>query len=106
MTWAAVFAIILSFSGTLGALLGTMPTPVMGGIMLLLFGAIAAIGMNTLVRSGDDLSQPRNLVIVSLILVFGVGGMAIGWGDFTLQGIGLAAITGVLLNLVLPREKA
>ena len=103
MTWAAVFAILLSFSGTLGALLGTIPVPVMGGIMLLLFGAIAAIGLNTLVRSGDDLSVPRNLIIVSLILVFGIGGMQLGLGGFQLSGIGLAAITGILLNLVLPK---
>ncbi len=103
MTWAAIFAIVLSFSGTLGALLSTIPTPVMGGIMLLLFGAIAAVGMNTLVRDGADLSQPRNLIIVSLILVFGIGGMVLGIGEFSVRGIGLAAITGVVLNLVLPK---
>lgn len=106
MTWAAVFAILLSFSGTLGAILSTIPTPVMGGIMLLLFGAIAAIGMNTLIRDGADLSEPRNLIIVSLILVFGIGGMALGIGEFSIRGIGLAAITGVILNLILPRGQA
>lgn len=105
MTWAAVFAIIFSFSGTLGAALGTIPTPVMGGIMLLLFGAIAAIGMNTLIRDGADLSLPRNLIIVSLILVFGIGGMVLGVGDFTMRGIGLAALTGIILNLTLPTGK-
>jgi uracil permease len=105
MTWAAVFAIVLSFSGTLGALLATIPTPVMGGVMLLLFGAIAAIGMSTLVRDGSDLSEPRNLIIVSLVLVFGIGGMALGVGQFSIQGIGLAAITGVVLNSVLPGRK-
>ena len=103
MTWAAFFAIVLSFSGTLGAILATIPTPVMGGIMLLLFGAIAAIGMNTLIRDGADLTVPRNLIIVSLILVFGIGGMALGIGDFSIKGIGLAAITGVVLNLALPK---
>ncbi len=102
MTWAAVCAIILSFSGTLGALLGTIPTPVMGGIMTLLFGTIATIGMNTLVREGTDLAQPRNLVIVSLILVFGIGDMALGYSGFMIKGIGLAAIVGILLNLLLP----
>ncbi|MFT5260467.1 MAG: uracil permease [Saprospiraceae bacterium] len=104
MTWAAVFAIVLSFSGTLGALLGTMPTPVMGGIMLLLFGAIAAVGMNTLISAQADLTQTRNLIIVSLILVVGIGGMRFSMGDFSLGGIGLAAIVGILLNLLLPRE--
>ncbi|MEE9447495.1 MAG: uracil-xanthine permease family protein [Arenicellales bacterium] len=103
MTWAAIFAIIFSFSGTLGAVLGTIPTPVMGGIMLLLFGTIAAIGMNTMIRAGSDLSLPRNMIIVSLILVFGIGGMVLGVGEFTMRGIGLAAITGILLNWLLPR---
>jgi uracil permease len=102
MTWAAVFAIFLSFSGKLGAVLATIPTPVMGGIMTLLFGTIATIGMSTLVREGTDLTQPRNLVIVSLILVFGIGDMALGYAEFVVKGIGLAAIVGILLNLLLP----
>src|SRR5690606_31859032 len=105
MIIAAVFAIVISFSGKLGAFLGTIPTPVMGGILILLFGAIAAIGMNTLVRDGRDISTPRNLVIVSVALVFGIGGMSLGAGEFTLQGIGLAAVVSILLNLVLPRER-
>lgn len=104
MTWAAVFAILLSFSGKTGALLATIPTPVMGGIMTLLFGAIAAVGLNTLVRAGDDISMPRNLVIVSLTLVFGIGGMQLGIGEFTLKGIALSAIVAIVLNLVLPRR--
>ncbi|RDE24575.1 uracil-xanthine permease [Motiliproteus coralliicola] len=105
MTWAAVFAILLSFSGKTGALLGTIPVPVMGGIMTLLFGAIAAIGLNTLVKEGKDLSEPRNLVIVSLTLVFGIGGMQIGLGEFTLKGIALSAILAIVLNLVLPQPR-
>ena len=103
MTWAAVFAIVFAFSGTLNALLGSIPTPVMGGILLLLFGAIAAVGMSSLVKAGTDLAEPRNLIIVSLILVCGIGGMQFQFGDFRLGGIGLAAIIGVILNLVLPR---
>ena len=105
MTWAAAFAIILSFSGKTGAVLQTIPTPVMGGIMTLMFGAIAAVGMNTLVRAKQDLSESRNLVIISLVLVFGIGGMSFGVGEFTLKGIGLAAITAILLNIILPRDK-
>jgi len=104
MTWAALTAIVLSFSGTLGALLATIPTPVMGGIMTLLFGTIATIGMNSLVREGTDLAQPRNMIIVSLILVFGIGDMALGYADFMVRGIGLAAIVGVVLNLLLPKK--
>ncbi len=106
MTWSALFAIVLSFSGTLGALLGTIPAPVMGGIMLLLFGTIATIGMNTLVRERVDLVQPRNMVIVSLILVCGIGDMALGIQGFVVQGIGLSAIVGILLHLILPDKDA
>jgi uracil permease len=103
MTWAALWAIVLAFMGKFGALLSTVPTPVMGGIMVLLFGAITAIGVQTLVKAGEDLLNPRNLSIVSLIVVFGVGGMVIGTATFALKGIGLAAMLGVLLNLVLPQ---
>lgn len=103
MTWAAITSILLAFVGKLGALLSSIPTPVMGGIMLLLFGAIMVVGLNTLVKSGEDLMEARNLTIVALILVFGIGGMSVSAGQFTLQGIGLAGILGVVLNLVLPR---
>lgn len=103
MTWAAVFAIILSFSGALGAFLRTIPTPVMGGI-LLLFGAIAAVGVGTLIRAVVDLTNRKNLVILSIVLVFGIGGMTMDIGDFRMGGIGLAAIVGVVLNLILPSE--
>jgi len=105
MTWGAAFAILLSFSGKLGAILQTIPTPVMGGILTLMFGAITAVGMNTLVRNREDLSEARNLVIIALVLVFGVGGMQFGIGEFSLKGIGLSAITAILLNLILPRSK-
>jgi uracil permease len=101
MIWAAVFAILLAFVGKLGAFLQTIPVPVMGGIMLLLFGAITVVGLNTLVKAGDDLTEARNLSIVAIILVFGIGGMTL----FTLGGIGLAGIIGVVLNLVLPKKK-
>ena len=105
MTWAAIFAIALAFIGKLGALLQTIPVPVMGGIMLLLFGAITVVGLNTMVRAGEDLTEARNLSIVALILVFGIGGMSFSLGKFTIGGIGLAGITGVVLNLILPGKK-
>jgi len=105
MTWAAIFAILLAFIGKLGAILQTIPMPVMGGIMLLLFGAITVVGLNTLVRAGSNLTEPRNLAIVALILVFGIGGMTFSVGEFTLKGIGLAGVAGVILNLILPRKK-
>jgi uracil permease len=105
MTWAAIFAILLAFIGKVGALLQTIPVPVMGGIMLLLFGAITVVGLNTLVRAGEDLTEARNLSIVALILVCGIGGMVLSFGKFTLGGIGMAGILGVVLNLVLPKQK-
>jgi len=70
--------------------------------MLLLFGAITVVGLNILVRAGKDLMEPRNMVVCSLILVCGIGGMSFKIGGFTLAGIGLAGILGVVLNLVLP----
>ncbi len=105
MTWAAITAVLLAFVGKLGALLQTIPSPVMGGIMLLLFGAIMVIGLNTLVQSKEDLMEARNLTIVALILIFGIGGMSFSAGEFTLQGIGLAGVLGVLMNIFLPGKK-
>nr|WP_288356516.1 uracil-xanthine permease family protein [uncultured Pseudomonas sp.] len=106
MTWAAIFAIALAFIGKFGAILQSIPVPVMGGILCLLFGSIAAVGMNTLIRHNIDLSEARNLVIVSVTLVFGIGGVLIGTGDgpddFGLKGIALCAIVAILLNLILP----
>jgi uracil permease len=105
MTWAALFGIVLAFVGKVGAALQTIPVPVMGGIMLLLFGAIMVVGLNTLVRAGEDLLEARNLIIVALIIVFGIGGMSFTFGPVTFNGIGLAGILGVVLNLVLPGRK-
>lgn len=102
MTWAAITAILLAFIGKLGGFLNSIPVPVMGGIMVLLFGAIAVIGINTLVKAGVDLMQPRNLAIVAIILVFGIGGMTFDLAIVKLGGIGLAGVVGVLLNLILP----
>jgi len=105
MTWAAFFAIALSFMGKTGAMLSTIPVPVMGGIMVLLFGTIAVIGLRTLVTAQVDLSTSKNLAIVAVVLVFGLGGMHFSFGSFQLKGIALAAISAILLNLFLPDEK-
>ena len=102
LTWAALSAICLSFVGKLSAFLSSIPPQVMGGIMILLFGAIVVVGMNSLVRAGDDLMQPRNMAIIAIVLVFGLGGMVIGGESFSISDIGLAGITGLALNLVLP----
>ncbi|WP_035480694.1 uracil-xanthine permease family protein [Aliagarivorans marinus] len=105
MTWTACFAIALAFIGKTGALLLSIPVPVMGGIMCLLFGAIASVGLKTLIDKQVDINEPRNLVIVSVTLVFGIGGMVLQWGDFSLQGVGLCGIVAILLNQVLPQAK-
>lgn len=105
MTWAAISAIILAFVGKLGALLSTIPTQVMGGIMILLFGTIAVVGMNSLMQGKEDLMRPRTLAIIAIVLVFGLGGLELSIGNFSISGIGLSGITGFVLNLILPRKE-
>ncbi len=105
MTWAAITAILLSCVGKLGAVLHCVPMPVMGGIMILLFGSIMVVGLNTLVQSRENLMETRNLVIVAMVIIFGIGGISIDIGEFHLSGIGLSAIIGVFLNLILPGKK-
>lgn len=104
MTWAAITALVLAFVGKLGAMLQTIPVPVMGGIMILLFGSIATVGLNTLIKNQVDLHKARNLVIVAVTLVFGIGGMAFGIGEFSLQGVSLCGIVAIVLNLILPQD--
>ena len=104
MTWAACFAIVMAFVGKFGALLQTIPMPVMGGIMMLLFGSIAGIGLKTIMDGRVNLSSARNLCIVSVTLVTGIGGLGLTIGNFSLQGISLCGVLAVVLNLVLPRE--
>lgn len=106
MTWTAITAIILAFVGKLGAIMLTIPVPVMGGIMCLLFGSIAAVGLNSLIKNQVDLTEPRNLCIVGVTLVFGIGGMALGIGSFSLTGISLCGIVAITMNLLLPMPKA
>ncbi|WP_372835284.1 uracil-xanthine permease family protein [Pontibacterium sp.] len=102
MLWASAFAILLAFVSKFGVLLQTIPAPVMGGILILLFGSIASVGLNTLIKARVDLGEQRNLVIVSTTLVFGIGGMAVGSGDLNLQGVSLCGLIAIVLNLVLP----
>lgn len=105
MTWAAVFAIVLAFFGKIGGILQTIPVPVMGGVMLLLFGIITSVGISTMTRAKVDLNCPRNMIIVSMILVFAIGGMSFQFGGVGFSGIGLGAILGIVLNLILPEAK-
>ncbi len=102
---AAVFGILFSMLGKVSALLKTIPEAVLGGIMLLLFGTIASVGINTLIKNKVDMGNTRNLVISSLILTLGIGGAEFTSGSITLGGIGLAALVGVVLNLLIPRNQ-
>ncbi|WP_392566250.1 uracil-xanthine permease family protein [Utexia brackfieldae] len=106
MTWAAVWAILMSFIGKVGAFLASIPSVVMGGIMVLLFGSIASVGINILIKHKVDLSVSRNMCIVSLVLVFGIGGMVFNFGSYVLEGISLCGILAIILNLILPQPKA
>ncbi|TKC18596.1 uracil-xanthine permease family protein [Robertmurraya kyonggiensis] len=100
---AAVIAILFSFVGKAMAFIQTIPTAVLGGISILLFGIIASSGLRMLVESKIDFGNNRNLVISSVILVLGIGGAALRITDsFSIEGMALAAIVGVILNLVLP----
>ncbi|MBT2756083.1 uracil permease [Mesobacillus foraminis] len=103
---AAVAATLFGFIGKITALIGTIPTPVMGGVSILLFGIIASSGLRMLVDSKIDFGDNRNLVIASVILVLGIGGAYIQVSDqFQIQGMALAAIIGIILNLILPGNK-
>lgn len=106
MTWAALFAIVLAFFGKFNALLQSIPMPVMGGIMVLLFGTIASIGLKTLIESKVDLMAPKNLVIVSVVLTCGIGALELKLGSFTLVGVGLCSVLAILLNWILPSAKS
>lgn len=105
---AALFVFAISFVQKVGAFIRSIPPSVMGGIVILLFGMIASIGLRTLIENEVDLSKNRNLVIVSTILVIGISDLPLsipGLG-VELKGMGLAAIVGILLNLILPTVKS
>lgn len=102
---AAVTAILFSLVGKISALLKSIPNAVLGGIMLLIFGTIATAGVTNMLQHKVDLTNTRNIIIFSLTLTIGIGGATFSWGELSLSGIGLAAIVGVVLNLILPKDK-
>jgi len=107
--YAGAFAFVIGgFVPKLKFLIQSIPTPVMGGISLLLFGLIAASGLRMLVESGIDYSHSRNLILSSIVLVIGIGmettGTTIPLGDYVLPGMATATFVGILLNLILPKE--
>ena len=102
---AAVTAILFSLVGKISALLKSIPNAVLGGIMLLIFGTIATAGVTNMLQHKVDLTNTRNIIIFSLTLTIGIGGATFSWGELSLSGIGIAAIVGVVLNLILPKDK-
>ncbi len=108
MRIAAVFAILIGLIPKLNALTASIPKPVIGGAVIILFGMIASIGAKTLVENKVDFSDTRNMIIIAVILVFGLGGaiieFEIGLVKIKLVGMALAAIIGILLNLILKRS--
>lgn len=102
---SAATAICFSIIGKLSALLQSIPQAVLGGIMLLLFGTIASVGVQNLMQHKVDMNDTRNVIIISVMLTMGLGGAVLSSGSFAISGIGLAAVVGVVLNLVLPKTK-
>ena len=101
---AALIAIALSFLGKFTALISTIPNAVLGGMSILLYGVIASNGLKVLIKERVDFSQMRNLIIASAMLVLGLGGAILKLGPVTLSGTALSAMTGIILNLILPYE--
>ena len=102
---AAATAIIFSIIGKLSALLRSIPPAVLGGIMLLLFGTIASVGIQNLIQHKVDFNRTRNIIIISITLTMGIGGAVLNYKSFSISGIGLSAVVGVILNLLLPPAK-
>ena len=107
---AAIIAIVLGFLGKFTALVQTIPAPVLGGVSLLLYGFIAVNGLKVLIQNKTDFSKNKNIIVASAMLVLGLGGAAfsISTGNglaVQISGMSLAAIVGILLNLLLPEEK-
>jgi uracil permease len=102
---AAFLAMLVAFLAKFGAVLRTIPTPVIGGISLILFGMIASVGIRTLVNARVDFSKPKNLLVASLILTVGIGGATLKIGHVEFKGLSLAAIIGIVANLLVPEKK-
>ena len=101
---SALTAICFSVVGKLSALLQSIPQAVLGGIMLLLFGTIASVGVQNLMQKKVDMGDTRNVIIMSVMLTMGLGGAVLSQGSFSISGIGLSAVVGVILNQLLPRK--
>lgn len=103
---AALFAVFFSFVGKLSALIESIPGPVIGGISFLLFGVIASSGLRVMIEDQIDFNKKRNLMISSVILVIGIGNAYLKLGQYQFSGLAVAAVLGIILNLILPDEAA
>lgn len=97
---AALLSILLAFSGTLSALIQSIPAAVMGGVCILLFGVIAASGIRMLVEARVDYSKPANLSLTAIVLIVGISEVAVKLGNVELKGMALATVVGMLLALL------
>ena len=104
ITGAAVFAIFFSFIGKLSALIESIPSPVIGGISFLLFGVIASSGLRVMIENKIDFNEKRNLMISSVILVIGIGNAYLQLGKYQFSGLAVAAVLGIIMNLILPQK--
>lgn len=104
ITGAAIFAIFFSFIGKLSALIESIPSPVIGGISFLLFGVIASSGLRVMIENKIDFNEKRNLMISSVILVIGIGNAYLQLGKYQFSGLAVAAILGIVMNLILPAK--
>ncbi|CEN28219.1 Uracil permease PyrP [Lactococcus piscium MKFS47] len=100
---AAIFAVVLSFIGKVSALIHSIPTPVIGGVSIALFGVIAASGLKILVENKVNFDDKRNLLIASVILVSGIGGLTLNVAGISISGIAFSTILGILMHLILPK---
>lgn len=105
MTWAAAFAIGLAFLGKLNGLLLCIPTPVMGGILLAIFGSICVVGIRTMAEMGEKILYPRNVLVIGISLTAGIGGLVLPLGSIGLEGVSLTAALAFGLNAVLPAAR-
>lgn len=101
---AAILAIGLAFLGKFTALISTIPSPVLGGMSILLYGVIASNGLKVMIEDRVDFTRSRNLIIASSMLVIGIGGAVLDIGWVTFSGTALSAIVGIVLNIILPKE--
>lgn len=103
---AAILSIFIAFLGKFTALISTIPSPVLGGMSILLYGVIASNGLKVMIEDNVDFNQSRNLIIASSMLVVGIGGAVLDTGLVTFSGTALSAIVGIIMNLILPQERS